>query len=524
MLLPHLARARRRRVVHRRHHDGAVRGQRAAEVRLRRGDHRSRRRARRQVHRRGVRGHPAQLARRTDPEGAAGRQGGVRGEAAGAHRGRAGRRARGGGGVRQRPAAGGLQPPVRAAAAGGQAAVRRPDRPGEPALPGQRGPAASTAAGTSSRAPRARASPARAGTSSTRRAGCSRPTRSRCTRSPRPATRTCRSCCATRTGPPPPSATSPPARPASPRRRWTCVADGKVLRLDDFVRASVYDGRRKRWVSSRLPKARDKGQSAELAAFIKAVRTGGPMPVPLESLVATTRGHPRRAGRPGRRRAGDAGEGAMTVSSGSPGWYLRRLSRMGPREVGGRVGDAVRRRRWRSAPPDCPSVTGARFTAVLPAGTIAAVPPDAAKRLIAEADRLMAGHAEYFGVVRDDLVDPDWWYDPKTGRRAPSGLRLRRAVPRRGRGRGHQADLGAVPASVPHRARRRLRDHRGRAVRRAGGRAPAVVVGGQPTAARRALDQRHRAGHPAAVLGVDPPAARRLAGRGRAVRGQPGGA
>ncbi|MGW2642399.1 alginate lyase family protein [Streptomyces sp. NPDC001348] len=105
----------------------------------------------------------------------------------------------------------------------------------------------------------------------------------------------------------------------------------------------------------------------------------------------------------------------------SAGWYLRRLSRMGPREVGGRVGDAVRRRGWRSARPHCPRVTGARFTAVLPAGTTAAVAPDAAKRLIAEADRLMGGHAEYFGVVRDDLADPDWWFDPKTGRRAPSG-------------------------------------------------------------------------------------------------------
>ncbi|MGV4925478.1 heparinase II/III family protein [Streptomyces sp. BHT-5-2] len=111
----------------------------------------------------------------------------------------------------------------------------------------------------------------------------------------------------------------------------------------------------------------------------------------------------------------------MTVSSGSAGWYLRRLSRMGPREVGGRVADALRRRRWRSARPHCPRVTGARFTAVLPAGTIAAVPPDAAKRLVAEADRLMDGHAEYFGVVRDDLADPDWWSDPKTGRRAPGG-------------------------------------------------------------------------------------------------------
>ncbi|MGW4755404.1 alginate lyase family protein [Streptomyces chartreusis] len=105
----------------------------------------------------------------------------------------------------------------------------------------------------------------------------------------------------------------------------------------------------------------------------------------------------------------------------SAGWYLRRLSRMAPREIGGRARDAVRRRRWRSSLPDSPGVSGARFTAVLPAGTTAAVPPDAAKRLIAEADRLMAGHAEFFGVVRDDLVDPDWCHDPKTGRRAPWG-------------------------------------------------------------------------------------------------------
>ncbi|MFK8843759.1 bi-domain-containing oxidoreductase [Streptomyces sp. Ac-502] len=76
-----------------------------------------------------------------------------------------------------------------------------------------------------------------------------------------------------------------------PKETLDLVADGRALRLDDFVRASVFlDGAvgRKRWVSSRLPKARDKGQSAELAAFVKAVRTGGPMPVPLESLAATT--------------------------------------------------------------------------------------------------------------------------------------------------------------------------------------------------------------------------------------------
>jgi hypothetical protein len=33
----------------------------------------------------------------------------------------------------------------------------------------------------------------------------------------------------------------------------------------------------------------DKGQRAELAAFVEAVRTGDPMPIPLASLLSTTR-------------------------------------------------------------------------------------------------------------------------------------------------------------------------------------------------------------------------------------------
>ncbi|WP_217197416.1 bi-domain-containing oxidoreductase [Streptomyces buecherae] len=73
-----------------------------------------------------------------------------------------------------------------------------------------------------------------------------------------------------------------------PKETLDVVAGGRALRLDDFVRAFVYDGRGRRWASSRLPKARDKGQRAELDAFLTAVRTGGPMPVSLESLAATT--------------------------------------------------------------------------------------------------------------------------------------------------------------------------------------------------------------------------------------------
>ena len=33
----------------------------------------------------------------------------------------------------------------------------------------------------------------------------------------------------------------------------------------------------------------DKGQQAELVKFVEASFTGGPMPIPIESLVATTR-------------------------------------------------------------------------------------------------------------------------------------------------------------------------------------------------------------------------------------------
>ncbi|MDT8909843.1 bi-domain-containing oxidoreductase [Amycolatopsis sp. PS_44_ISF1] len=64
------------------------------------------------------------------------------------------------------------------------------------------------------------------------------------------------------------------------------LADGRVLKFDDFARASVYG--RKRWSSSRIPKGRDKGQRAEIEAFVTALTTGVAMPISLASLVSTT--------------------------------------------------------------------------------------------------------------------------------------------------------------------------------------------------------------------------------------------
>lgn len=109
----------------------------------------------------------------------------------------------------------------------------------------------------------------------------------------------------------------------------------------------------------------------------------------------------------------------MTV----PTWYLRRLSRMGPQEIRGRVGDVLRKRRWRriaDAPSEAAWLAHREFTTPLPGSAFTGVSEAARRSVIAAADRLLDGHAEYFGVARDDMVSPDWSYDPKTGRRAPA--------------------------------------------------------------------------------------------------------
>jgi hypothetical protein len=108
-----------------------------------------------------------------------------------------------------------------------------------------------------------------------------------------------------------------------------------------------------------------------------------------------------------------------------PTWYLRRLSRMGPREVAARAVVAARVHRWRRVLDDAGAMNAVwlpnrRFIPVLPDQALAAVTPTAKARLVATADELMAGRASYFGIVREDMVAPDWSWDPKTDRRAPT--------------------------------------------------------------------------------------------------------
>jgi predicted dehydrogenase/threonine dehydrogenase-like Zn-dependent dehydrogenase len=72
-----------------------------------------------------------------------------------------------------------------------------------------------------------------------------------------------------------------------PKETLDAAAGGRSARLDNFRSATVWAGRRHS--STRSRGGQDKGQRAELAQFVEAIKTGAPMPIPIESLVATTR-------------------------------------------------------------------------------------------------------------------------------------------------------------------------------------------------------------------------------------------
>jgi hypothetical protein len=108
------------------------------------------------------------------------------------------------------------------------------------------------------------------------------------------------------------------------------------------------------------------------------------------------------------------------------GWYARRAARMSPAEVAWRVRDQLLRLAWsrhqvRRGQTITPASTLAgdrRFALTLPPGTAERVPEDARGAIIDSADRLLRGEWEVLGVVRTDLVLPDWFHDPVTGRRS----------------------------------------------------------------------------------------------------------
>jgi predicted dehydrogenase/threonine dehydrogenase-like Zn-dependent dehydrogenase len=73
----------------------------------------------------------------------------------------------------------------------------------------------------------------------------------------------------------------------APKETFDASAAGHTARLENFRRTTAWNGRHKH--TSRPALGIDKGQGAELRAFVDAVRTQRPSPIPLESLATTTR-------------------------------------------------------------------------------------------------------------------------------------------------------------------------------------------------------------------------------------------
>jgi predicted dehydrogenase len=72
-----------------------------------------------------------------------------------------------------------------------------------------------------------------------------------------------------------------------PKETLDVVGDGRNGRLDNFQRVSVWSAKGKN--GRRVLTGQDKGQRSQLDRFVDAVRTGSAMPIPLDSLAATTR-------------------------------------------------------------------------------------------------------------------------------------------------------------------------------------------------------------------------------------------
>ena len=71
----------------------------------------------------------------------------------------------------------------------------------------------------------------------------------------------------------------------SPRSGWSCSPAARSWSIDDFRQAEIGSGGKSR--KRRLPR-QDKGHAEEIRRFTEAIRTGGPMPIPLEELALSS--------------------------------------------------------------------------------------------------------------------------------------------------------------------------------------------------------------------------------------------
>ena len=135
----------------------------------------------------------------------------------------------------------------------------------------------------------------------------------------------------------------------------------------------------------------------------------------------------------------------------------------------------------------------------------------AANGCIEAAEEILAGRWQLLGTLRQDMEDPDWFFDPVTGRRAPQFDYCFKVNHRSEDVTGkRQADLGALAHAPPDGARCRLRSLGRRTLCRARCLSSPLLVGAEPVPLGRALDERNRGRAATDQLGLGAPSARRV--------------
>ncbi|MGH7648811.1 MAG: dehydrogenase, partial [Gemmatimonadaceae bacterium] len=72
-----------------------------------------------------------------------------------------------------------------------------------------------------------------------------------------------------------------------PKERVECFFDGRTVTIDNWRRIRDW-GTTMPW-KRRTAGAQDKGHAAELHAWMRALRDGGPPPIPLDEIVDVSR-------------------------------------------------------------------------------------------------------------------------------------------------------------------------------------------------------------------------------------------
>ena len=219
------------------------------------------------------------------------------------------------------------------------------------------------------------------------------------------------------------------------------AAGGRSARLDNFRQAAVWTGRKRSVAKSRG--GQDKGQHAELAQFVEAVPDRHADAHPARFPGRHHRGDDRGRGEPVER---PAGAGVSMLRASRLSWYARRAARMSPAEVAWRARDQavqlawsprqVRREQVAAGPAEAGQpVAGPAQPAATPGSQSAGSahsPPSCRRAPPSGCPRPPArpcwprptsccwASGRCSGSTRTDLVRPDWFRDPVTGRRAPA--------------------------------------------------------------------------------------------------------